>query len=1059
MNKLMSMRNIFVGLTVLSLLVMAPDASSQVKKKRKQMGNLTLRKLKSKIPPSKALQKKKVKARNVGLIKPPSSKKFYVYDDDPRKAEYNRLVDEEIKRLYKLSRQYKRSRSRGEIWLRLGERYVEKAQIIDFKLQDNYDKKLKAYNEGKTKRKPRPPSRREVRDYHKRAIRLYEWFVRDFPKDRKVAQALYFLGYNNFEIGNLKKGEKYYIQLTRRYPKSVYVSESHFALGEYYFEKELWKKGLPEYMKVVKRRKSRLYTFALYKAAWCHYRLGSYKTALATLVKVIKISRGSTTEETVEGTRAIDKLRLAKEAVGDFVSFYEQTGRYKQAYDDFYEISRSEKRTLVMIEQLAYRYSYSGNLKASVYLFKQLISLNPEAPKAAKYQYQIVQDFGTTGQVKNFRKELAMWLDQFGAGSVWADANKNDPKVIQENFDLQESTLRNSTLQLHQQALNARTDYSKKLAAGSYKMYLTYFKGAKNYSEMLFFYGELLYDLQDFAKAAKQYEQVALTDPKSKYFQKAVTNNVLAREKGLPSNKVMEARQANLTNKLEKIPLSPQVTAFERASLLYLKNFPKGEKSLEIKRRLGTIYYAHNEFDKAIAILRQIVRDRPKTKDAIVAAEIIMDIHRLRNDLDQFQKEGNEFLANPTIAKSAFGKDLKVNLQKAKFLVADKFSKGGNNLKAAKAFEQFAKANPRSDQAHSALFNAASNYQKAGAVFDSIRMYKAVIAKPGKKAILSLKQDSRNSLGATYRKLGLLKDSAVYFESYGRNAKGKKAINALFNAAVIWDALNDYGRAFKVYNLYANLDKKKNKGEQEAAWAKAEMYRRQKLWSKAIYQYDKFIKSNSPDLERMIKAHYNIADFYSKMRKVGAAIKWHQKVIRVVNNTKRGRKLGAKYASQSQYRISREMLNEMRKTKLGRTDGSITKGLNKMKAIQTRLIKDMAKVIKYDYAPMVVAALASEAESNEIIGDTFKNIPIPKEYAKDPKVRQQFKDLANKQMNEFYTKAIASYRNAFNKGIDLKGYGEPMLKSAQALYRLDPAGFKHAGEINDVGELVDMMGI
>ena len=113
---------------------------------------------------------------------------------------------------------------------------------------------------------------------------------------------------------------------------------------------------------------------------------------------------------------------------------------------------------------------------------------------------------------------------------------------------------------------------------------------------------------------------MALTDPKSKYFQKAVTNNVLAREKGLPSNKVMEARQANLSNKLEKIPLSPQVTAFERASLLYLKNFPKGEKSLEIKRRLGTIYYAHNEFDKAIATLRQIVRDRPRSKDAIVAA-------------------------------------------------------------------------------------------------------------------------------------------------------------------------------------------------------------------------------------------------------------------------------------------------------------------------------------------------------------------------------------------------------------------------------------------------------
>ncbi len=1052
------MRHILISFTTLTLLVLTNIGHAQSQQKRKQMGNLTLQKLKSSVPDAKPIPKKTVKPRNVGLISPPSSKKFYVYDADPRKAEYNRLVDEEIKRLYALSKQYKRSRSRGEIWLRLGERYVEKAQIIDFKLQDNYDKKLVAYNEGKLKTKPRPPGREEVRNYHKRAIRLYEWFVRDFPKDRKVPQALYFLGYNNFEIGNLKKGEQYYIQLTRNYPTSVYVAESHFALGEYYFEREEWAKALPEYMKVVARRQNRLFTFGLYKAAWCHYRMGSYKTALATLVKVIKIARGGEKEETVEGVRSIDKLRLAKEAVGDFVSFYEQTGRYKQAYDDFMDISRNEDRTLNMIEQLAYRYSYAGNLSASGYLFKQLMALKPADPKAAKYQYQIVQDYGSTGQVKAFRKELAIWLDQYGAESAWAQANKGNPEVIKENFELQESTMRNSTLQLHQQAINARTDYSKQLAAGSYKMYLTYFKGSSNYSEMLFFYGELLYDLQDFEGAAQQYERVALTDQKSKYFEKAVTNNVLAREKKLPTNKEMEDRQKSLPDKLSPIPLSPSVKYFERASLIYLKFFPKGEKSLEIQRRLGTIYYAHNNFDPAIKILRGIVAERPRSQDAIIAAEIILDIHRLRNDLDKYQEDGNKFLANPTIASSAYGRELKKNLEKAKFLVADNYSKKGNNLKAAKAFEQFADANPGSDQVHSALFNAAVNYDKSGAIFDAIRMYKMVTVRPGKTADPGLKQEARNSLGAIYQKLGQLQQAAVHYEDYGRNAKGDKAIAALFNAAVIWDALNEYGRAFQVYNIYANLDKAKNKGPQEAAWAKAEMYRRQKLYSKAIYQYDQFIKSNSPDLDRMIRAHYYVADFYAKIGRASNAKEWYLKVLRIVNNSSAARKMGAKYAAESQYELSKGSLLEMRRVSLGNTESTITKGLNKMKALQQQLIKDMAKVIKFDYGPMVVAALAAEAESYEIIGNTFKNIPVPREYSQG-EVRKQFTEMAKQQMDEFYAKALGSYRNAFNKGLSLKAYGEAMLASGQALYRLDPAGFKNAGEINDVGELRDMMGI
>ena len=1044
-----------MGFVLFSLFFTTQKSFAQSPHKRKKMGNLTLRKLKSKIPKSKSLRKEEVPVRNVGLIKPPNSDKFYIYDDDPRKVEYNRLVDEEIKRLYKLSRRYRNSRSRGEIWLRLGERYVEKAQIIDFKLQDNYDKKLRAYNEGKIKRRPRPPSRKPVRAYHKRAIQLYEWYIRDFSKDHKVPQALYFLGYNNFEIGNLKKGEQYYIELTKRFPRSVYVSEAHFALGEFYFEKEQWRNALSQYMKVVQRRRSRLNNFALYKASWCYYRTEKYKKALATLVKVIKVgTKGGS--RAVEGTRAIDKLRLAKEATSDFVSFYERTGRYKQAYDDFMEISGSDKKTREMVEQLAYRYSYAGNLKFSYYLFKQLISLDMKNPKSSDYQYQIVQDFGSTGRIKSFRRELSYWIDEFGLNSDWAAANRNNPEVVKKSFNLQESTLRNSTLSLHNQAVSTKAEYSMKSAVNSYKMYLNHFQKSKNYIEMMFFYGELLYDFKKYKEAAAQYENVARRDPKGKYFEKAVTNSVLAREKRLPSDAQITALQNKLKNKLNKIPLSPEVQAFLSSSSVYLKHFPKKEKAIEIRRRVGLVYYAHNHFDSAIGILRQIEKERPKSKDVILVAEIISDIHLLRNDLVRYLKEGYEFLKNPVIARSPYGKKLRINLEKARFLMADKFSKSGHYLKAARAFESFANDNSISDQAHSALFNSASNYAKAGAVFDSVRMYKKVIAKSGKGIKISLSQEARNSLGEIYKKLGQLKQSAIYYESYGRNAKGQKAINAIFNAAVIWNALNEYQRAFKVYNLYASLDK--NKGVQEATWAKAEMYRRQKAYSKAIYQYNKFIQLNSPDLDRTIKAFFYIGDFHRTLKRVKISHEWYKKVLRVVNGSSKAKKLGAKYAAQAQYHLSRDDLNEMRKVRLGRTDTSITTGLNKMKAIQKTLIRNMAKVIKYDYGPYVVAALSAEAESYEIIADTFKNIPIPKEYSKG-EVAKKFKNMAMGQAKEFYDKAILSYRNAFEKGLSLKAYGREMILSARALYRLDPNEFTNAGEISDVGQLVDAMGI
>ena len=80
-------------------------------------------------------------------------------------------------------------------------------------------------------------------------------------------------------------------------------------------------------------------------------------------------------------------------------------------------------------------------------------------------------------------------------------------------------------------------------------------------------------------------------------------------------------------------------------------------------------------------------------------------------------------------------------------------------------------------------------------------------------------------------------------------------------------------------------------------------------------------------------------------------------------------------------------------------------------------------------------------------------------FAKGNLRKRSLKSFPIKQAQEFLSKAIISYRNAFEKGVSLKAYGPEMLSSAQALYRLDPKGFNQAGEINEVGQLVDMLGI
>src|SRR6185437_4525113 len=94
---------------------------------------VSLNKSKSSLPSFQAPKPSANKTRNENYqtIRPPSRSKLF-YAPGTNEAELERLTDEQISQLYKLTRQFKNSSRRGELWLRLAERYVEKARLIEY---------------------------------------------------------------------------------------------------------------------------------------------------------------------------------------------------------------------------------------------------------------------------------------------------------------------------------------------------------------------------------------------------------------------------------------------------------------------------------------------------------------------------------------------------------------------------------------------------------------------------------------------------------------------------------------------------------------------------------------------------------------------------------------------------------------------------------------------------------------------------------------------------------------------------------------------------------------
>ncbi len=1043
------MKKIILSATVI-LFSTSLTFAQQKKAERKKMAELTLQKISAQLPQARGgIQQQKVVPRDMGIIKPPRSSRFF-YAENELKKEYNKLIDQEIEKLYKLSQKYKTSKSRGEIWLRLAERYVEKGKIIEFSAQDEYDKKIKLWEQKKLSKKPVLP-KNPGKKYYLRAIQAYEWFVRDFPKDAKVPQALYFLGYSNFEIGNEARGESYYKELTQRFSSSVYVDESHFALGEYYFEKEKWNDAIEEYGRLIAKKSARLYTFSLYKTAWVQYRQGKYNLAVDNLEKVIRL--GDSNVAAAEGIKEVNTIRLKEEAIKDYVAFYAQTGKHQEAQGDFYKATNSEKITFELLEALAYRYSYSGNVTASAYLFKKLIAHNPEAEKAAKYQYQIVQDYLNINSIKNFKAELTLWIEKYGPNSEWANANSGKPETVKEMALLQETTLRNHTLRLHQTAVSNKTDYSRQIAADSYKMYLHFFASSPKHGEMRFFYAELLFDMKDYEKAAAQYQWVAQNDKGSQYYEKAVVNNVLALEKAMPKDAALEAQREKAKDKLTKLDYAPEVKKFERACVIYLEAFPKGDKADEIRKRLGALYYVHNDYEPALKVYRGIVKDFPNSKDAPLAAEYIMDIHSVRGDLDTYTKEGVELLKNPTISKSSVGREIREKLNQVVLVRADKLSKSGKFGEAAKAFESFAIAHKGSKEEFSAIYNAAGNYEKAGDIPNAMKNYEKVLGFG--KGNDGLKQDVRSSIAELYKKMGNLEKAANYYEQFARGEKGVKAKTALTNASILWYAM---GREAETLRAFAALDKMSTAKEQtDRHFLKAEMYILKKNHGKAMYHFDQFLKSGGRDTAQVIKAHYMIGDIYAQKRQNTQAKQWFEKTVDFYNS-RRSQKQGIKYAAQAKFWLAERILDDMKAQKYGNSEKTMMIGMGNMGALQKKLLGQLADVIKLDYGPSIVAALAAEAASYEVYSNAWKSLTPPKEYS-TPDAAKKFKEMTNKEAESFLAKAKGAYKVAFEKGLGLEAYGEPLLESARAYHRLAPEESKNAGEITTVGNLLDRVNL
>ena len=935
--------------------------------------------------------------------------------------QYNRILDQQMLELRKLLNKTSTEGAKKELLLRLAELYVEKADLTKMIIEQQHE------SSGSSKL----PNYAPARKYNEQAVRIYETYYQKYPKDPRTDQVLYFLGYNYFELGDTKKGLQYYSILDKDYSNSRFIIESRFALAEYYFENNKFEEALKYYNYVIREKNKRLAKFALYKRAWCFFKLGQGSKGIIDLEKIIsaekKIDKNS------------QEIRLGNEARRDILLFYSESGRPERAKDYFLALF-GVVEGLKALEKLAYLYNDRGESGSARLLFRFLIQQNPTHPKAFDYQYQIVRSLSTAKDIQLFKEELYRWVNGYGPKSEWFKANINNQSLISKASELLEKTLRTWTLQQHQTAQNSRGRTSQDLAESGYRLYFMHFPQSTYAVEMHFYFGELLYDMNKFDQASVEYRWVVEKGGNSKYRPLAAANILISAEKALPSEKVL-IQQAEKTK--EPFDLSESVINYINQANWFIHSFPEDPKVPETTFRIGRLYYLHNQFDAALPYFRKVVQNYPNTKYAEYSANLLLDIHNLRSDMDGLRQEADLILSVPNIARSQVGEEIRKILERADFKKAQDLEKTKNFTLSAEAYERFAAQSKQPELVSMALFNAAINWDKAGRGDAAKKNLNRLLARDDPKA-KELQVKSLLLLNKVYMNSGRLAEAAkIQMQLYKLSTTEKEKEEALLAAGILYEVLFEPQRAESVYVTWEKEFSASAAKRPEIWYRLAELYRENGEKAKARFYYKKYFeKEGRIHSEKVWTCYY--------------LVYWGDQQLNNENCLRMWSGLSADEKKKSVTAVARLELADLKALykKLYsirlKNPATLEQDLDKKVAVLDEMNKLSANILGKDSGLEILESIEMIAHANLNIYEEILNSPVPQELKSEEKIKEYKEQLRTNQMVQgFLRNAVSAYELIWEKARSFDVYAPVVLRAHEQLVRLKSESFVELGVMTE----------
>ena len=733
--------------------------------------------------------------------------------------------------------------------LRLAELYVEKSRLLFYRAKEEAPEAERGQVESP-----------EVKEVKELAIEIYRKILSDYPDYNDIVKVHFFMAHEMRETGDQQGMTEQWEKIVKDYPDSKYRGEALLLLGDYNFDKKRISQAADYYKKIIASDVDpNIANMARYKLAWCHINQDDFQAALKQFEDIAKSAKKPRGEEQED---RLGKSSIVREALIDSILCFTEVKKPQDAIDYYKDLADSEITYAKVLEKLANRYFIKKDLVNSTRLYRELLKISGELEDNIEYMKRVLQFSRDANNREQSLQDVDFLIRNLNRYLHSFRIPEEDKRTAYNQFEV---FARDIATKLHLKADETKKAEFYDASAKAYKQYLTLFKDSKYSKDIQFNFAETLYASKKYLDAGEQYETLYKNSKDNKEKSDALYSAVSAYFDAIKDPK-----------SLDKVQLIDARQGFIKTATQYIQEFPKSEKTAELRFAIGRTHYDLEEYDEAIQSFVKFISDYPDNKLTVDAANLVLDSYNQRKDYAGMVQQGKLFLADKRIRNDKFKQQVSDLVKKTEFvMIQDQAGKGKLAVEQgdfAKDFLQYSQRYRGTELGEKALYNAFQSYRKKNdRKLTFISGTQFIIQYPNS----DLLRDIYPTLGSIAFEVSDYDKACYYFESYYRKfPQDSKALELLGKAAQLRTLLSDSREAISDYQKLLATGKAQNPSEVYSSMASN--YERMQNYSEmasALKQANSLGLDTIESNAELAYAYFRIRDFQGATEAASQAIK------------------------------------------------------------------------------------------------------------------------------------------------------------------------------------------